>query len=1324
MTVKGTLAYLSEELETASETPSNNPADRRRYDENGPRQAALIPRADLGAFDENAPLINGAYERGDECAERRLRYVLSGARCLLWEASIIYREETQSFDWDLCISNEDAAQQFLQIRLIPFASYAKAWGHSIPAEDLAAMRIRSADAFRAGLTQYSQEFRCRDRNDHLHWLHEDVRVEAAGPKQWSAVGVVTEITERKESEALLQAQNNALELLATGAAMDTVLGALNLAAEQLFPGALSSILRYDTATRCVYPLSAPSLPAPFLDLLDGFKVSPTVSSCGAAIARRAPVIVEDIQTDPLWADLQAIADAYQLRSVWSHPILARDGAPLGLFAIYRRVPHCPSQRELDLIASSARLAGVAIEQKRGEAALQSSERRFRALTERASDIVSVLSSTGVILFQSAAVENVLGWRPNETAGRNISEFVHPEDLTASAAERERRVGNLDICGVPIVARLLHKNGEYRVAESIASDMRDDPDIGGFVVHTRDVTDREKAEKAREAALLAMRRSEERNRAIVEQSNDGIFLVDPATRRIREGNRAFLEMTGYQTEDLSSLMLDDIVVHDLAEVYGNVAATVEKGRHTLGERQYRRKDGSLIEVEVSAVMISAFGGDALSVTVRDITARNENERHLRHIATGALCLLWYADVEANEDAPGAFIWRRRLFDEEGAFRFLSLACAPDESFLDASWRSISADDREKMNKNAGKALEENLPGYWNEYQCRDRYGVVRWLQEDVRLEQVAPGRWRAIGLTSNVTARKEAEMERENALIELAASRERYRNLFQNIPTGVYRTTPDGRILMANPALVRMLGYETVEQITQINLETERPHASYTRNEFRARLEREGEVRGWESLWARRDGSPIHIRESARTVRDANGAIICYEGTIEDISERKRAEDIIRKQAYHDNLTDLPNRVLFGERLERTLSQSRRSDEMAAVLFMDLDRFKQINDTLGHAAGDKLLKEVARRLLRTVGADDTVARMGGDEFTVLLPGITSPRDGARMAQKIKRILSRPLTLDGHDLYVAASVGIAVFPFDGQDADTLVKHADVAMYRAKEQGGDDYQMYTRAMNATSLQRLVMEASLRKALARDEFTLLFQPQFDMATGRIDGAEALVRWNHPELGQLKPAQFIPLAEETGLISPLGEWILREACRHGARWMQAGTPLRVSVNISARQFAQRDLAERVDTILRETGFDGKLLDMELTESALLEQGKGALETLASLKELGLRLSVDDFGTGYSSLMYLRQFPIDVLKVDQSFVQGMTTRSEDAAIVRAVIDLAHALGLRVVAEGVETTDQREQLAVLGCDALQGYLFSAPVPADAFYNLTVCESGSA
>ena len=436
---------------------------------------------------------------------------------------------------------------------------------------------------------------------------------------------------------------------------------------------------------------------------------------------------------------------------------------------------------------------------------------------------------------------------------------------------------------------------------------------------------------------------------------------------------------------------------------------------------------------------------------------------------------------------------------------------------------------------------------------------------------------------------------------------------------------------------------------------------------------------------------------------------------EEIAERSRAEETIRQMAYYDSLTGLPNRRLFNDRLHQALALAHRQGRLLAVMFLDLDRFKLINDTLGHGVGDQLLRAVARRLRESCRREgDTVARQGGDEFIIALPVISHVKDAVKVAQKIIASFHKPFVISGHELFVTTSIGVSVFPHDGQDADSLVKNADFAMYRAKEQGRNNCQLYTPEMNSKAFERLSLENSLRKALEREEFILHYQPKVNVEHGHIACMEALVRWQHPTLGLVPPARFIPLAEETGLIVPLGEWVLRTACRQNRLWQEAGyPPMQIAVNLSPRQLKQGGLVETVRTALAESGLDPRWLVLEVTESIMMDSAESTIETFRCLERMGVQIAIDDFGTGYSSLNYLKKFPVHTLKIDRSFIREITTNPDDEAIASAVITMAKGLNLRVVAEGVETVEQLEVLRSLNCRYMQGHLFSKPAPAEQF-----------
>ena len=419
-------------------------------------------------------------------------------------------------------------------------------------------------------------------------------------------------------------------------------------------------------------------------------------------------------------------------------------------------------------------------------------------------------------------------------------------------------------------------------------------------------------------------------------------------------------------------------------------------------------------------------------------------------------------------------------------------------------------------------------------------------------------------------------------------------------------------------------------------------------------------------------------------------------------------------ATHDALTGLPNRLLLADRLNQAIAQAQRHQDRFAVFLVDLDRFKAINDSLGHLAGDAMLKEVARRLAAALRKADTLARMGGDEFVLILNEITHSEDLEIIAAKVLAHIARPMKLSDLELHASASIGISIYPSDGGNAETLLQHADAAMYQAKKSGRNVYRLFTPEMNAFARERLELENGLRRALVQHEFILHYQPKVDVRTGSIDSAEALIRWQHPTYGLMAPTDFIPLAEETGLIIPIGEWVLNEACRQAQSWRASGLrPLRVAVNLSAQQFRQKKLVDVVGASLRAASLEPRYLELELTESTVMHDAEQSIQILRELSTLGVRISVDDFGTGYSSLSYLRRLPLDKLKIDRTFIRELATSRDDAAIVRAIVSLAHNLRIKVIAEGVETPDQLAYLREAGCDQYQGYHYSAPIPNDAF-----------
>jgi diguanylate cyclase (GGDEF)-like protein/PAS domain S-box-containing protein len=552
--------------------------------------------------------------------------------------------------------------------------------------------------------------------------------------------------------------------------------------------------------------------------------------------------------------------------------------------------------------------------------------------------------------------------------------------------------------------------------------------------------------------------------------------------------------------------------------------------------------------------------------------------------------------------------------------------------------------------------------------------------------------------------------------ELVSSEERYRLLFERNLAGVYMATEDGRVVDCNDACAVLFGYATREELLRAgSIDYMHPHE---RDSIIRRLREHGAVTNEEVELRGRDGKSVWALENVRRVISEEGGAPMLEGILLDISDRKRAEQEIEFKAYHDALTHLPNRALFLDRLSIALAQAKRTEGCMAVLFLDLDNMKGINDTFGHATGDRVLQAIGQRVTECVRAGDTVARVGGDEFMILL-SVTATEDAQAVAQAILARISQPLLIDNDELYLTTSIGLALYPADGDDAETLMRRADASMYRVKESGGNAARFdttYTRRPGSGrhSVGRLSLEEQLRGALDRDEFIVYYQPQLHIDTRKLSGAEALVRWRQPDGSLVGPAGFVPVCEQSGLITALGEVVLTKACQQIVEWQKVGSaPLRVGVNVSARQFYQRDFIGMVQRVLVSTGVSPIRLELEITETVAMQTSQRALDMLHELRAMGIAVAVDDFGTGQSSLSYLKQFPVDTVKIDKSFVADLLTGVHDEWIITAVLMLANHLGLRTIAEGVETEEQCEFLAGHDCREIQGFLISKPVDADTF-----------
>jgi diguanylate cyclase (GGDEF)-like protein/PAS domain S-box-containing protein len=760
-------------------------------------------------------------------------------------------------------------------------------------------------------------------------------------------------------------------------------------------------------------------------------------------------------------------------------------------------------------------------------------------------------------------------------------------------------------------------------------------------------------------------------------------------KIRVVNRGAERLLGYKPDQLRDAHLRQVLGRDENLTTGQLINSMGVLEHPM---VWRAADGSRVDVLAASSFLRDDAGSPVGVVyvASDFTERKRAEQALRDSEHR------YRTLFEMNPLP---MW---VYDLETlAFTAVNDAAVRHYGYSrDQFLRMTIADIRPPEEIPIMLDAVRHIAGSRGPTQFKHRQGDGTIIDVDVTsFEFITGTRRQRLVIAQDITERLSADEE-------LRRSEARYRLLFERNLAGVYRTAADGTVLDCNDACARILGYHSRDELLSGSAR-DFYFDQADRQRVVQMLREQKQISNLEQRMRRPDGTTIWVIENVSLLE---GDIL--EGTLIDITDRKRVQEQMEYQAYHDALTGLPNRLLFRDRITVALAHAKRHSRVAAVMFLDLDQFKLVNDTLGHTVGDRLLQVIGNRLVGCVRAEDTVARMGGDEFTILLADLSDRRGAATVAQKVLEATRQPIVIDEHELYVTTSIGIAIFPDDGDDAESVLKNADRAMYRAKEVGRDNYQYATPARFDAADGRLALERKLRHALERDEFVLHYQPMVEIATGRVVGAEALVRWQDPELGLIPPEEFIPIAEETQLIVPLGAWVLRTAITQMKAWHDAGHAwLRVAVNLSPRQFQDRELVTIVERVLADTGFPAQFLDVEITESTAMQNAELSLSILNRLKEMGIRISIDDFGTGYSSLSYLKRFPIDTVKIDQDFVRDLTT--DDAAIISAVISMARALNLRVIAEGVETEEQLAFLRREQCAEMQGFLYSQPLPAAEF-----------
>ena len=914
------------------------------------------------------------------------------------------------------------------------------------------------------------------------------------------------------------------------------------------------------------------------------------------------------------------------------------------------------------------------DRKRAEERLASERALLRAVVDAMPERIYVKDREGRFLLQNATNLKIRGiTNPDEIVGKTVFD-IFPRELAERLEAEDRAVMEsgsalLDREGQTFYSRPDDGSREARWHVTSKVPLRDGAgDVFGLVGVNRDITDRKRMEEA-------LRESEDRYRNLFELAPLPLIVLDDATRRILAVNRAAEEKYGYTRQEFMPMTILDLQVEADRERVAQELVTRDLTKPGFSQRRHVTKDGQVIHAEVTGRPLTFHGRNARILLINDVSERMRAEEALRESeerfrATFEQASVGMALRDVDPRNPRWLRVNQKLceilgYTREELLNLTSVDVTPPED------RDAAIDRNEQL-------VSGEIASYSREKRYMRKDGEIIWANISLTAVRGADGRpTHVISIIQDITDRRRAE----EALRE---SEEQFHQLANNIPQVFWICDAlQKEMIYVSPAYERITG-QSIERLREDARSWLRSVHEEDRERIRtARIAARGGEYDEVFRVIRRDGTVRWVRDRAFPIRDAQGRVYRIAGIAEDITDIRESEERLLYLAHYDNLTSLPNRVLFYDRLKQALSQARRNEWITAVMFLDLDRFKNVNDTLGHGAGDLLLRQVSERLSACVRSGDTVGRLSGDEFAIVCSNLAGPDDASLVAQKIMGTFHKPFNLYGKEVFVSTSIGITLFPADSQDQDTLIQNADTAMYRAKELGRNSFRFYTPEMNARALEKLSLESSLRRALEREEFQLHYQPKASLVTGEVVGVEALLRWRHPELGLISPVEFMPMLEETGLIVAAGEWVIRTACAQVRAWRLAGLPdIPIAVNLSVRQFQVADLGMTISRILEDEGVRHDLLELEITEGSLTTDAEEAASTLAYLNALGVRVAIDDFGTGYSSLSRLKGFPLDALKIDGSFVRDITTDANDAAITRAIITMAHSLELAVVAEGV------------------------------------------
>lgn len=905
---------------------------------------------------------------------------------------------------------------------------------------------------------------------------------------------------------------------------------------------------------------------------------------------------------------------------------------------------------------------------------------------------------GRFVYCSSLYKTITGYSNEELIHRNSFEYIHPEDRdqtrkNAIAALKGER-------SEPYEYRFIKKNGEIMwILERVTSIPYEGKPaaLGSFM----DVTEPKRME-------MIIRQSEEKYRNILENIEDGYAEID-LKGNLLFFNESLCRMQGYARDELAGLnyrrLVDEENAAKVFAFYNRVFKTGKSEKDVQYEIITKDRVRKSIESSITPIKNEAGRTVAFRGILRDRTGLKQAEEALRQSEERYRTILEEMDNAYFEvDIAGNY-----TFMNDAACRLMGYQ---KEELIGQTFRKqVDEEDTKILYDAFGKIYTTGKPvrGVFYKYARKDgsmRYAEIAGFPLCNPKSEIIGFR----GIGRDITEQKLLEEA-------LRRSEERYRTVMEEIDEWYFETNLSGDLVFVNGAISRDLEYFP-DSSAPVNFRVffDEKEADRIYDTFHQVYKTGRPVKNYPLEFVRKDGRRTFAEISILPVRDQAGKICEFRGVGHDITERKKSEEQIRYLATHDGLTGLPNRVLFNQILQHAIRSAKRYGRMFAVFFIDLDRFKMINDTLGHDAGDQLLREVAARFKQTLRTVDTIARLGGDEFVVLIEEIEDLSYVTTVARKILSAVLQPITIMGEECRVTASIGVSSYPKDGEDEQSLMKNADIAMYCAKEDGKNNYKLYSTDIKTQSIERLSIETHLRFALERNEFFLQYQARLDVKTAEITGVEALLRWNNPDLGIVTPTRFIPAAEEMGMIVPIGRWALKTACLQNVAWQKMGLPpICVSVNLFARQLTDDHLIDDIQRAIDESGLEPRLLELEITESVVMRR-PARIAVLGKIKELGVRLAIDDFGTGYSSLAQIRHYPIDTLKIDRSFMRNILANPEDKAIARAIISMGRMLSLTVVAEGVETAEQMTFLQEHACDEIQGFHFSLPVPPEQFAEL--------